>query len=250
MENLINSCGWQRVAGKPHLAYPLLVQDFLANFNHAIEEPEVNHRYTTWVRGKWIKFSPAVIADYYWLTADDIEHIPIDLDMTQVTQFLYVRADAWPLVGPKFLHNQLTESLRIFHICVCHNIDPTSHRTDFNESQAQFLYHLARGHKIDLENHIFRFIIDLASQCAFGRSSMFSFLISALCLAKRVSLLPHEEPETLEPPINKWTLGNPMARRAANNSAPIPTVETDHLLRQIFTQLFEQGRVLSFIQRT
>ncbi|KAL2537989.1 uncharacterized protein Fot_19380 [Forsythia ovata] len=136
MANLINSCGWQRVAGKPHLAYPLLVKEFLANFNHAIEEPEADHRYTTWVRGKWIKFSLAMIANYYRLTPNDFEHVPADLDMTQVTQFLYGRADAWHLVGPKFLHNQLTKSLCIFHIFVSYNIDPTSHRTDFNETRA------------------------------------------------------------------------------------------------------------------
>ncbi|KAL2472021.1 Uncharacterized protein Adt_40157 [Abeliophyllum distichum] len=136
MANLIHSCGWQRVAGKPHLAYPLLVKEFLANFNHAIEEPRADHRYTTWVRGKWIKFSPAVIANYYGLIANDIKPIPADVNMIQVTQFLYGRADAWPLASPKFLHNQLIESLRVFHIFVCHNIDPTSHRTDFKESQA------------------------------------------------------------------------------------------------------------------
>ncbi|KAL2506585.1 Uncharacterized protein Adt_22206 [Abeliophyllum distichum] len=105
MANLINSCGWERVAGKPHLAYQLLVKEFLANFNHTIEEPEADHRYTTWVHGKWIKFSPTVVANYYRLIANDIEPIPDNLDMTQVTQFLYGRAEAWPLVGPKFLHN-------------------------------------------------------------------------------------------------------------------------------------------------
>ncbi|KAL2525628.1 Uncharacterized protein Adt_10682 [Abeliophyllum distichum] len=52
MANLIHSCGWQKVADKPHLAYPLLVKEFLANFNHAIEEPKADHRYTTWVCGK------------------------------------------------------------------------------------------------------------------------------------------------------------------------------------------------------
>ncbi|KAL2462300.1 Envelope-like protein [Abeliophyllum distichum] len=85
MANLIHSCGWQRVVSKPYLAYPLLVKEFLANFNHAIEEPETDHRYSTWVRGKWIKFSPAVIANYYGLTANDIEPIPADFDMTHET---------------------------------------------------------------------------------------------------------------------------------------------------------------------
>ncbi|KAL2541873.1 hypothetical protein Adt_02851 [Abeliophyllum distichum] len=166
------------------------------------------------------------------LPALDFEAIPADFDMTQVTQFLYGRADAWPLAGPKFLHNQLTESLRIFHIFVCHNIDPTSHHTDFKESRAQFLYHLASG-----------------AQYASGRSPMFSCLISVPCLADGVPLLPHEEAESPEPPITKWTLGNPVARRAADNPAPLPAAETDRLLRQIFTQLSEQGQVLNYIQR-
>ncbi|KAL2517336.1 Uncharacterized protein Adt_13583 [Abeliophyllum distichum] len=150
MANLVHSCGWQRVTGKPHLAYLLLVKEFFANFNQSIEDPATDHQYTTWVRGKWIQFSPAMIAHYYELPALDFEPIPANFDMTQVAQFLYGRADAWPLASPKFLHNQLTESLRIFHIFVCHNIDPTSHRTDFKESRAQFLYHLASGHRIDL----------------------------------------------------------------------------------------------------
>ncbi|KAL2497652.1 Uncharacterized protein Adt_23202 [Abeliophyllum distichum] len=125
MANLINYCGWERVAGKPHLAYPLLVKEFLANFNHAIEEPETDHRYTTW--------------------------------------------------------------------------------------------------------------------CVSGRSSMLPCLINALCLAEEVPLLFHEEPKSPEPPINKWTLGNLVARRAADNLTPIPAAETDRLFRQIFTQLCEHG---------
>ncbi|KAL2498361.1 hypothetical protein Adt_23911 [Abeliophyllum distichum] len=111
MANLIYSCGWQVVASKPHLAYPLLVKEFLANFNHAIEEPEADHQME------------------------------------------------------------------------CH-------------------YFLMRSPRVP--NH----------------------------------LLPN------------GTLGNPVARRAVDNLNPIPAVETDRLLRQIFTQLSEQGRVLNSIQRT
>ncbi|KAL2505813.1 JmjC domain-containing protein [Abeliophyllum distichum] len=173
MANLVHSCGWQRVTGKPHLAYPLLVKEFFANFNQSIEDPATDHQYTTWVRGRWIQFSPAVIAHYYELPTLDFEPIPADFDMTQVAQFLYGRADAWPLAGP-----------------------------------------------------------------------------NALCLAGGVPLLPHEEPENHEPPITKRTLGNPVARRAADNPAPPPAAETDRLLRQMFTQLSEQGRVLNSIQRT
>ncbi|KAL2480280.1 Uncharacterized protein Adt_33246 [Abeliophyllum distichum] len=202
--------------------------------------PEEEHIYYKWLMQKHI-----------WAEREQMTLSPSRLMfMTQVTQFLYGRADSWPLVGPKFLHNQLIESLRVFHIFVCHNIDPIFHRTDFKEFWAQFLYHLASGHSIDLGAHIFRFIVDLASQCATGRSSIFPCFISTLCLADGVPLFPHDEPESPEPPITKRTLGKHVARRAVDNLAPIPAAETDRLLHQIFTQLSEQGRVLNSIQRT
>ncbi|KAL2518270.1 hypothetical protein Adt_14517 [Abeliophyllum distichum] len=133
MVNLINSCGWQKVAGKPHLAYPLLVKEFIVNFNHAIEEPGAGHRYKTWVRRTWIKFRPVVIENYCGLTDNDIEHVPTELAMALVTQFFHGRSDSWPIDGPKLLHNQLTESLRDFRIFLCLDIDPTTHRTNYNE---------------------------------------------------------------------------------------------------------------------
>ncbi|KAL2505866.1 hypothetical protein Adt_21487 [Abeliophyllum distichum] len=132
--------------------------------------------------------------------------------------------------------------MRIFHIFVCHIINPTSHRTEFNESRPQFLDHLASGHKIYLGNHIFHFIVDLASKCASGQFSMFLCLISEICLYERVPLLSYEEPETLEPPINKRTLENPLASRAAENPTLVPAAETYRLLYQIFISYLSRVR--------
>ncbi|KAL2471569.1 hypothetical protein Adt_39705 [Abeliophyllum distichum] len=204
MANLIHYCGWQRVACKPHLTYPLLVKEFLANFNHAIGEPEADHRYTTWVCGKWIKFSPAVIVNYYGLRANDIEPIPADFDMTQTLRNL----------GPSF-----------FIIL---------------QVGTKLTWGITSSDSLLISRHSVR-LADL---------SMFRCLISALCLVDGVPLLPHEEPESPKQPITKWTLSNPVARRVADNPAPIPAAETDRLLHQIFTQLSQLGWVLNSIQRT
>ncbi|KAL2508042.1 Uncharacterized protein Fot_31689 [Forsythia ovata] len=40
------------------------------------------------------------------------------------------------------------------------------------------------------------------------------------------------EPETPEGPITKWTIGNPIAKRAADNPSAIPAAEIDRLLHQ------------------
>ncbi|KAL2517771.1 Uncharacterized protein Adt_14018 [Abeliophyllum distichum] len=210
---------------KPHLAYPLLVKEFFANFNQSIEDPATDHQYTTWVRGKWIQFSPAVIAHYYELPALDFEPIPADFDMTQ-------RACA-----------------SFTFLCVTTLTPPPTVRTSRTLGPS-FYITLQVGTELIWGNIFSAFIVELASQYASGRSPMFPCLISALCLAGGVPLLPHEEPENHEPPITKRTLGNPVARRAADNPAPPPAAETDRLLRQMFTQLSEQGRVLNSIQRT
>ncbi|KAL2474486.1 Uncharacterized protein Adt_35222 [Abeliophyllum distichum] len=54
-------CGWHKVADAPHAAYPTLVREFFANFNPDIDVPESSHRYKTWLRGQWIRFSPTMI---------------------------------------------------------------------------------------------------------------------------------------------------------------------------------------------
>ncbi|KAL2466164.1 Uncharacterized protein Adt_42015 [Abeliophyllum distichum] len=33
LEHVIQHCGWHKVAGAPHAAYPTLVREFFANFN-------------------------------------------------------------------------------------------------------------------------------------------------------------------------------------------------------------------------
>ncbi|KAL2489274.1 Uncharacterized protein Fot_42566 [Forsythia ovata] len=80
----------------------------------------------------------------------------------------------------------------------------------------------------------------MASQPESSCSLMFTCLISAICLVEEVTLLSHEEPES---PINKWTIGSSLARRAAENPALTPALatETNRLIRQVLTHLVEQG---------
>ncbi|KAL2543013.1 hypothetical protein Adt_03991 [Abeliophyllum distichum] len=64
----------------------------LTDFPYSEMEPGANHKYITLVRRKWIKFNPTVIDNYYGLTAEDIEHVPTELDMALVGSYLVIRA--------------------------------------------------------------------------------------------------------------------------------------------------------------
>ncbi|KAL2474256.1 Envelope-like protein [Abeliophyllum distichum] len=219
LEHMIQQCGWSKVAAAPHPAYITLVRKFFANFNKDIDTPESSHRHKTWVRGKWIRFSPVMIDRYYELNCSGIDPMPTEEDMQSVTRFLYGRENAWPLATSHFKHDELTQEIRALHIFVCTNINPTTQRTRFIGERARLLYHLARGRKMDLGTHIFDFVRDLATSVDSNsqRSIMFPCLISGFCLEASVPLLPFEEADTPKVPPTHKTVDNSKARMRAQD---------------------------------
>ncbi|KAL2466097.1 Uncharacterized protein Adt_41948 [Abeliophyllum distichum] len=126
LEHMIQQCGWSKVVVAPHPAYITLVKEFFTNFNKEIDTPESSHRHKTWVRGKWIRFSPVMIDRYYKLNHTGIDPMPNEEDMQSVARFLYGRENAWPLATSHFKHDELTQELRALHIFICTNINPTT----------------------------------------------------------------------------------------------------------------------------
>ncbi|KAL2542522.1 Uncharacterized protein Adt_03500 [Abeliophyllum distichum] len=53
---------------------------------HEIDTPESSHQHKTWVRGKWIRFSPVMIDRYYELNRTGIDPMPAEEDMQSVTR--------------------------------------------------------------------------------------------------------------------------------------------------------------------
>ncbi|KAL2470874.1 Uncharacterized protein Adt_39010 [Abeliophyllum distichum] len=210
LERVIQHCGWHKVADAPHAAYPTLVREFFANFNPDIDVLESSHRYKTWVRGQWIRFSPT-------MTRTEVIPLPAphELDLALVARFLYGQDDAWPLATPRFMHDQLTRKLRVLHIFVSSNINPTRQRTRFTEHRAILLHHLARLRKIDLGTHIFEFVQELATAVDSQRTIHFSCLISGLCLTRGVSLFPTEEADPSAALLNSRSVENSETKIAA-----------------------------------
>ncbi|KAL2457987.1 Uncharacterized protein Adt_46130 [Abeliophyllum distichum] len=152
--------------------------------------------------------------------------------MALVARYLYSRDDAWPLATPRFIHDQLTRELRVLHIFVISNINPTRQRLRFTEHRAILLDHLARLRKIDLGAHIFEFIRELATAVDSQRTIHFSYLISGLCLTQGVSLFPIEE---VDPPVfllNAHSVENSETKIAAGGSrvhaAPVMNAGEDY----------------------
>ncbi|KAL2517600.1 Uncharacterized protein Adt_13847 [Abeliophyllum distichum] len=230
LERVIQHCGWHKVADAPHAVYPTLVREFFANFNPDIDVPESSHRYKTWVRGQWIRFSPTMIDKYYGLTRTEVVPLPAphEIDLALVARFLYGRDDAWPLATPRFMHDQLTRELRVLHIFVSSNINPTRQRTRFTEHRAILLHHLARLRKIDLGTHIFEFVRELATAMDSQRTIHFSCLISGLCLAQGVSLFPTEEADPPATVLNARSVENSETKIAARRGGQVHAAPAMH----------------------
>ncbi|KAL2498475.1 Uncharacterized protein Adt_24025 [Abeliophyllum distichum] len=198
---------------------------------HEIDTPESSHRHKTWVRGKWIRFNPAMIDRYYELNRTGIDPMSTEEDMQSVTRFLYGRENAWPLATSHFKHDELTREIRALHIFVCTNINPTTQCIRFIGERARLLYHLAQGRKMDLGTHIFDFVQDLATSVDSNsqRSIMLPCLISGICLEAGVSLLPFEEVDTPKVPLTHKTTDNSEARMRAREirAQRAPVVQPD-----------------------
>ncbi|KAL2518236.1 Envelope-like protein [Abeliophyllum distichum] len=201
--NLIDVCGWSKIAETPHKIYSQLVHEFYTNFNHEIDTHGTEHYGQTWVRGKWFVFTPIVINQYYGITTDDVHSL-----LGKVARFLYGRDDAWPLPGKDFEHIKLTDSLLMLNFFVSHNIDPTTHRTTINDARARLLYHLTHGRKIDLENYIYTLISMLGFQTDKRHTAIIPALISGIYKEAGVQILPAEPVLKAKGPINRHALEN------------------------------------------
>jgi hypothetical protein len=203
---LVHNCGWEKVIERPHPVYENLAKEFYANFNTEIDTPGSEHLHQTWVRGKWIMFSPEVIHDYYQLSWNNVVPIPEDFNWHEVAEILLGRENAWPLPTADWHQIELTPSIAILWLFMCHNVEPISHRTTFTNPRAGFIYHLVRGNKIDLATYIYNQILGTGTWGDRHYSLIFPSLICGICRAAGIQIQPGEAPEKPSPFIKQSTL--------------------------------------------
>lgn len=107
---LIQNCGWYKVVERAHSDEWRLVQEFNTIFNKEIDTLGSEHQYHTWVRDKWIMFSPEVTHDHYQLTWDTIVPIPDDFSWNEAGKVLHGKENAWPLQINEWYQIKLTPS--------------------------------------------------------------------------------------------------------------------------------------------
>lgn len=101
---------------------------------------------------------------------------------------------------------ELTPSITILWLFICHNIEPTMHHTTFLDPKASFLYHLVWGQKIDLASLIYEQIHKLGVWGDRRNSLVFPSLISGICKSAGITFLSGKHSEKPSPFIKLITL--------------------------------------------
>lgn len=151
-------------------------------------------------------FSPKVIQDYYQLTWDNITPIPGDFNWDEVVEILLGRQNAWLLPITEWHQIELTPSIAILWLFMCHNIKSTSHRTTFTDPTAGFIYHLVWENKIDLTTLCYNQIHHMGTLGDWHNSMIFPSLISGICMVASVNIAPGEKPSKPSTIIKRSTL--------------------------------------------
>ncbi|KAL2526884.1 hypothetical protein Adt_11938 [Abeliophyllum distichum] len=191
--NLINVCGWSKIADTPHKIYYQLVHEFYTNFNHEIDIHGTEHYGETWVRGKWFMFTPKVINDYYGITTEDIHPLSSIQDMGEVARFLYGRDDAWPLPGRDFEHSKLIDPLLILNVF----------EDGFGELYLHPDQHVVLPNKQEAYSHL-------------------PSLISSICVEAGIQILLAKPVLKAKGPINRYAFENARRHTRAMGAVPAP----------------------------
>ncbi|XP_022868241.1 uncharacterized protein LOC111387879 [Olea europaea var. sylvestris] len=133
------------------------------------------------------------------LTWDNITPIPSNFNWNEVAEILLGRQNAWSLPTTAWHQIELTPSIAILWLFMCHNVEPTSHMTTFTDPTTGFIYHLVRGNKIDLATLCYNQIHHVGTLGDRHSSIIYPSLISGICLAAGINIAPGEAPAKPNP---------------------------------------------------
>ena len=102
-----------------------IVVDWVREFYNNMEV-EDNWDIKTYVRGKWISFSPAILADFIEIPMVENAHYPIpantQINYDEVATTICGAVTTWP--GGLISHKNLIAEYRFLNRFVCHSLEP------------------------------------------------------------------------------------------------------------------------------
>ncbi|KAH1233608.1 hypothetical protein GmHk_09G026011 [Glycine max] len=189
--DLIKAAGLLKTVSKLGECYEGLVREFIVNIPSDISNRKSDDYQRVFVRGKCIRFSPAVINKYLGRPTDGV--IDIDVSEHQIAKEITAkRVQHWPKKG-KLSAGKLSVKYAILHRIGAANWVPTNHTSTVATGLGKFLYAVGTKSKFNFGNYIFDQTVKHSESFAIKLPIAFPTVLCGIMLSQHPNMLNYTD---------------------------------------------------------
>ncbi|KAH1262383.1 hypothetical protein GmHk_02G005020 [Glycine max] len=186
---LIKAAGLLKTVTKLGDCYEGLVREFIVNIPSDITNRKSDEYQKVFVRGKCVRFSPAVINKYLGRPTNGV--IDIAVSEHQIAKEITAkRVQHWPKKG-KLSAGKLSVKYAILHRIGAANWVPTSHTSTVATGLGKFLYAVGTKSKFNFGNYIFDQTVKHSESFAVKLPIAFPTVLCGIMLSQHPNMLNH-----------------------------------------------------------
>ncbi|KAL5187238.1 hypothetical protein HKD37_05G012953 [Glycine soja] len=185
--DLIKAAGLLKTVTKLGDCYESLVREFIVNIPSDITNRKSDDYQKVFVRGKCVRFSPAVINKYLGRPTEGV----VDIDVSEhqiVKEITAKRVQHWPKKG-KLSAGKLSVKYAILHRIGAANWVPTNHTSTVATGLGKFLYAVGTKSKFNFGNYIFDQTVKHSESFAVKLPIAFPTVLCGIMLSQHPNIL-------------------------------------------------------------
>ncbi|KAH1198020.1 hypothetical protein GmHk_18G051668 [Glycine max] len=187
--DLIKAAGLLKTVTKLGDCYEGLVREFIVNIPSDITNRKSDEYQKVFVRGKCVRFSPAVINKYLGRPTEGV--VDIDVSEHQIAKEITAkRVQHWPKKG-KLSAGKLSVKYAILHRIGAANWVPTNHTSTVATGLGKFLYAVGTKSKFNFGNYIFDQTVKHSESFAVKLPIAFPTVLCGIMLSQHPNMLNH-----------------------------------------------------------
>ncbi|KAH1266245.1 hypothetical protein GmHk_01G001776 [Glycine max] len=188
---LIKAAGLLKTVTKLGDCYEGLVREFIVNISSDISSRKSDEYQKVFVRGKCVKFSPAVINKYLGRPTDGV--IDIAVSEHQIAKEITAKqVQYWPKKG-KLSAGKLSVKYAILHRIGAANWVPTNHTSTIATGLGKFLYAVGTKSKFNFGNYIFDQTVKHSESFAVKLPIAFPTVLCGIMLSQHPNMLNYTD---------------------------------------------------------
>ncbi|KAH1247528.1 hypothetical protein GmHk_06G017418 [Glycine max] len=189
--DLIKAAGLLKTVSKLGDCYEGLVREFIVNIPSDISNRKSDDYQRVFVRGKCVRFSPAVINKHLGRPTDGMVDIDVSEDKI-AKEITAKRVQHWPKKG-KLSAGKLSVKYAILHRIGAANWVPTNHTSTVATGLGKFLYAVGTKSKFNFGNYIFDQTVKHSESFAVKLPIAFPTVLCGIMLSQHPNMLNYTD---------------------------------------------------------